>query len=149
MSDMADGEPGGGSAAEVGGQPTDSVTDGVGHAEADSKWSIRGVALEARQAAAKGAKRDGQTIGEWVTRALIAQFREDRERRAPAIIGASASDSPPVSDGKPDIAELAQLIELATRLAGDGPVRSRRLFDGIIRARLQVIRGAIDRGEAN
>lgn len=76
-------------------------------------WSIRGVSREARARAAKAARRQRMTMGEWVDSVLTSSANAELSSRPPAGQAPPAADTPTAGAGAP----LAVGVEgLAQRL---------------------------------
>ena len=106
---------------------------------ATKPWTIKAIPWEARNAAISAAEREGQTIGEWLTRAIRVQVQSDRQRdRAPAVII-------PETDPKSDLGDIERMIALAAQLAtatGAPPPKGvSRVAYGLLRERLEQIKG--------
>lgn len=102
-------------------------------------WTIKAIPWEARNAAISAADREKQTIGEWLTRAIMAQVQSDRQRdRAPAVVR-------PETDPQSDLSNIERMVTLATQLAvatGAPPPKGvSRVAYGLLRDRLQRIKG--------
>lgn len=102
-------------------------------------WTVKGIPAEARNAAIAAAEREGQTIGEWLTRAIRSQVQSDHGReRAPAVVR-------PEADPQAELGEIERLVLLTTQLAsatGAPPPKGvTRLQYGLLRDRLQRIKG--------
>jgi len=107
-------------------------------------WTIRGVEPEIRNALLEAAKREKQTMGEWLNRQGRALILSDRQRtRAPVPVPAP-SDTP--SDAAPmdSLSDLAAAVE---RLAGiDGvPKGVMASMFGLVRDRAKADRAALAR----
>jgi hypothetical protein len=80
-------------------------------------WTIKNVPPEERNAAIAAAQRASQTMGEWLSRAIRSQVKEDAgAQRAPTVMQPPA---PPTSPTIPT-SELTEILELATRTGRDG-----------------------------
>ena len=102
-------------------------------------WTIKAIPLETRNAAISAAEREGQTIGEWLTRAIRSQAQSDHQRdRAPAVVT-------PASDLKSDLNDIERMVALAAQLAtatGAPPPKGvSRAAYGLLRDRLERIKG--------
>lgn len=121
---------------------TDATADQK--AEADTTrvapWTIKGIPPEIRNAAIAAAKRERQTIGEWLGRAIRAQVQAGTQAdRAPVPV------SPQAAVPQADMSEVERLIQMATTLAstpGAEPVPKAisRAANGLIRDRLRQIK---------
>ncbi len=66
---------------------SDPQSDRVDQADRVKPWTIKGIPPEARNTAIAAAEREGQTVGEWMTRATRAQGQADRQaNRAPVSV---------------------------------------------------------------
>ena len=104
-------------------------------------WTIRGVAPEIRNALLAAAKREGQTMGEWISRHGRDLILSDRQRaRAPVPIP-QPSDT---SDAGQTGASLAELVTLAKEIAGTegAPKGLAPLAFGLVRDRLKAMKAA-------
>lgn len=78
-----------------------------------SKWTIKNVPWEARNAAIAAARRDGMDLGPWLGRAILTAIRSDREAdRAPAVLPPVGPAAPP----RPDLGELERMMAIAERI---------------------------------
>ena len=78
-------------------------------------WTIKGIAPEERNAAIAAADRAGQTIGEWLTRAIRSQVQTDHHAdKAPVVIEQAVI---PKSDQQADLAVVERMIAVAERIA--------------------------------
>jgi hypothetical protein len=79
--------------------------------EADKPWTIKAIPTEDRNAAIAAAGREGQTIGEWISRAIRAKIQADRQAdRAPVPLGgATVGPSAP----EVDLSSLERMVALA------------------------------------
>ena len=102
-------------------------------------WTIKGITPEVRNAAVAAADRADQTIGEWLSRAIRAQIKSDRQTdRLPV----RADQARP--DDTADLAEVAQLVAMAKELSdmtGAPPPKAvSHTAYGLIRDRLKAIK---------
>ncbi|GAB6969239.1 hypothetical protein JCM25156A_32800 [Komagataeibacter kakiaceti JCM 25156] len=111
-------------------------------AETDNRiapWTIKGIPPEIRNAAIAAAKREKQTIGEWLGRAIRTQVQADTQAdRAPVPVNPQATP-------QADMSEVERLIQMATTLAntpGGDPVPKTisRTANGLIRDRLRQLK---------
>ena len=104
-------------------------------------WTIKGIAPEERNAAIAAADRAGQTIGEWLTRAIRTQVQADHQAdKAPVVIEQAAI---PKADRSADLIDLERLVGLAERIAS---ANGKPIPPGITRATHAVILKAIRAG---
>lgn len=103
-------------------------------------WTIKGIPPEERNAAISAADREGQTIGEWMRRAIRALVQSDRQKdRTPAPVGLTSAP-------QSDLSEVERLIAMAQQLAavsgGTAPASVSRAGFGLLRDRLAAARRA-------
>jgi hypothetical protein len=108
-------------------------------------WTVKGISPEDRNAAIAAAEREGQTIGEYLSRAIRAQVQADRQRdRAPALVG---PQSVPQSDHA--LAAIERMIAAARSLsdaAGEPPPKQvQRLAYGLLRDQMRAMKGPTER----
>jgi hypothetical protein len=125
-------------------------SDQQADAEADQSdrvkpWTIKGIPPEARNAAIAAAGREKQPIGEWLARAIRAQVQSDRQAdRAPVPIQPS--------DPATGLDTIERMIAMARSLAeasgAPPPKQVQRLAYGLLRDRLQGMRGPTKRSES-
>lgn len=76
----------------------------------DSRWTVRGVPMNVRGLASKCAERQGKTIGDWLSEAVVAYSKSDDKR-------VSADGSPNLAD--PQLAEFMRALDdRLTKLEG-------------------------------
>lgn len=101
-------------------------------------WTIKGIEPEARNAAISAAKREKQTLGEWMARAIRNQIQSDRGReRAPAVVG-------PAVQPAANLAEVERTVALIRELSDSGappPKAVSRLAYGLLKSQLETLRG--------
>jgi hypothetical protein len=103
-------------------------------------WTIKGISPEDRNAAVAAAEREGQTIGEYVSRALRAQVQADHRRdRAPALVGPQS-----VQQSDHALAAIERMIAAARSLAevsGEPPPPPlQRLAYGLLRDQMKALK---------
>lgn len=100
-------------------------------------WTIKGIPPEMRNAAIAAAKREKQTLGEWMSRAIRSQVQADRQQdRAPVPV---AADRPEI-----DLTEVERMVTMAAQLAGAGappPKSLSRVAYSLMRERLDQMKG--------
>jgi len=98
-------------------------------AKASSPWSVRGVSREARAKAAKAASRRRETLGEWVTNALIqiANNELGSGPRSATTQSAPASPSPDQSPLGKALLALAKRFEKTEKRDGAITALARRI----------------------
>jgi hypothetical protein len=80
-------------------------------------WTIKGIPPEVRNAAIAAAEREGQTIGEWFTRAIPAFIQQARQQqRLPVRVEPDVRPSDPQVDVQADIAALERLVGVVQQL---------------------------------
>lgn len=117
--------------ADSGSDVADSGSDRV------KPWTIKGIALEERNAAIAAADRADMTIGEWLSRAIRTQVQADREAsRAPVPVNPQSSQA--------DLDAIERMIAMARDLSsvtGEPPPKSvSRVAYSLIRGGLTAIR---------
>lgn len=120
-------------------------------ADAVKPWTIKGIAPEERNAAIAAAKRAKLPLGPWLSRAIRAHIKAERDTR-----GVPAPVAQP--DPRRDLADVERLLAAAEKLAnisGEPPPKGvQRLGYGLIRDGLRAVQrsardgGRSDRGEA-
>jgi hypothetical protein len=99
-------------------------------------WTVKGIPPEMRNAAIAAAKREKQTLGEWISRAIRSQVQADRQQdRAPV----------PVAAERPEINldEVERMVAMAAQLAGAGappPKSLSRVAYSLMRDRLVLMK---------
>ena len=119
------------------------MTDANGPTTSDrvKPWTIKSIAPEERNAAIAAADRAGQTIGEWLTRAIRSQVQADHQAdKAPVMIERAVI---PKVDQSADLVDLERLVGLAERIAN---ANGKPIPPGITRATHAVILRAIRAG---
>lgn len=77
----------------------------------EHRWSVRGVPLNVRAIASRGAEKLGMTVGDWVSEAIVAFSRADRN-----TISAHGNSQVPAVDVSKTLDELSKrLTELEQR----------------------------------
>lgn len=113
-------------------------------------WTIKGIGPEARNAAIQAAKREKQTIGEWITRAIRSQVQSDRQQdRAPVLVG--PVPVVPGTDRASDLDEIERIVGMIKDLSGSGadiPRGVARSAYSVVRAKLAQIRGQTGRAKS-
>ena len=104
-------------------------------------WTIKGIVPEARNAAIAAARRERQTLGEWMARAIRAQVQADHQQtRAPTVVLPN-----PVPEVRPraDLAEIERIVTMTAALSGAGappPKAVSRAAYGLLRDALAEMR---------
>lgn len=111
-------------------------------------WSVRGVSIEARSAAASRAKSEDVSVGDWVTRAILAKVKADRAGgralAAPVPVASPTVVSP--SSTAQVVAEVRELVKLArdTAMEMGDEVPPKSVRNAAYRAIRQRIEGLSD-----
>lgn len=118
---------------------TNDAGDG---AERVQPWTVKGIGPEERNAAIAAAKREGMTIGEWLTRAIRSQVQADRQAdRSPVLVEEPVR---PRGDRQSDLSDLERMIALAKQIAEVNkttiPIGITRATHGLLREHLRSIR---------
>ena len=81
-------------------------------------WSIRGVPQEERSAATEAAKRAGQTLGEWISRAARAQIQQEAgANRLPVPVPGPGRPEPPGTSDTPEPPDTSARLSDVERVA--------------------------------
>lgn len=103
-------------------------------------WTIKGIPIEARNAAIAAAARDGMTIGAWIERAIRDQVKGDRARaKLPALV----EDVAPPAIPSDVFDTLNRACDIAHKLTGDAVPA--RLRNQIMRAVHEHVRRTVRR----
>ena len=68
---------------------------------AELPWNVAGIPPEAREAARAAARREGLSVGEWLTRRILRSFSDMGEEAPPMSYDRSYQSAPPPQQQQP------------------------------------------------
>ncbi len=105
-------------------------------------WTIKGIPPEIRNAAIAAADHEGQTLGEWFSRAIPAMIQQSRQQnRLPVPVDRPVRPSDPEAD----LAEIERLMGVVKDLhavtSAAPPKRLTALAYSLVSTRMKIIKG--------
>src|SRR5678815_418571 len=93
---------------------------------AELPWNVAGIPPEAREAVRAAARREGLSVGEWLTRRILSDFSGDLAASAPLAQDSTApTDSPALAQAAPH--DNVQMLAPAGRGENESPETWRRV----------------------
>src|SRR5580692_10610808 len=83
----------------------------------DLPWNVAGIPPEAREAARAAARREGLSIGEWLTRRILRSFADIGENPAPQRDSWPQASPPPRAFEEPQMTNLRDTQDMLARVS--------------------------------